>query len=65
MIDLQKLRICRPFHIREGSNILTAEERRNIISALIDDHEIKDILLNEEPYKQPPVNEGSSEASDI
>jgi hypothetical protein len=30
---------------------VTSEERRNIISVLIDDQEIKDILLNEEPLK--------------
>lgn len=29
----------------------SSEERRNIISALINDQEIKDILLDEEPHK--------------
>src|SRR5215469_17483313 len=38
------------------SSQLSSEERRNIICALINDQEIKDILLIEEPHK--PVKTG-------
>jgi hypothetical protein len=39
----------------------SSEERRNIISALIDNQQIKDILLNEEPHK--PIETVSKIAS--